>query len=103
MRAIWFFSDDPGETVHRRMREVIGDIIGHPFCPHALDSKCLTTQVKQLGLAIYEDGTYDLLTLLADAIEEAGCTQPDLLAHLRGPGPRFRGCWALDVVLGRNW
>jgi hypothetical protein len=39
------------------------------------------------------------LAVLADALEEAGCTGPNLLAHLRGPGPHVRGCWAVDLIL----
>jgi hypothetical protein len=40
--------------------------------------------------------------VLADALEEAGCTDDGLLSHLRSPGPHFRGCWALDLVLGKQ-
>jgi hypothetical protein len=42
------------------------------------------------------------LALLADALEDTGCTDADLLGHLRGPGPHVRGCWALDLVTGRT-
>jgi hypothetical protein len=40
--------------------------------------------------------------LLAGALEDAGCTDAELLGHLRGPGLHVRGCWALDLVLGKN-
>jgi hypothetical protein len=39
------------------------------------------------------------LVVLADALEEAGCQDWEFLAHLRGPGPHVRGCWALDLIL----
>jgi hypothetical protein len=42
------------------------------------------------------------LAVLADALEEAGCTDDGIVAHLRGPGPHVRGCWALDRLLGRE-
>jgi hypothetical protein len=42
------------------------------------------------------------LNLLADALEDAGCADPDLLGHLRGPGPHVRGCWAVDLLLGKE-
>ena len=42
------------------------------------------------------------LAVLADALEEAGCTDPDLLDHLRGPGPHYRGCWVIDLLLGKQ-
>ena len=44
----------------------------------------------------------DRLAVLADALEEAGCDNADLLSHLRGPGPHVRGCWALDLLLGKE-
>jgi hypothetical protein len=39
--------------------------------------------------------------VLADALEEAGCTEAEVLAHLRSEGPHVRGCWALDLILGK--
>jgi hypothetical protein len=42
------------------------------------------------------------LGILSDALEEAGCTDPDVLTHLRSPGPHVRGCWALDLALGKE-
>jgi hypothetical protein len=64
--------------------------------------------VKQ-AQAIYE--TRDLprghldagrLPILADALEEAGCTDEAILAHCRGPGPHVRGCWVVDLILGKK-
>jgi hypothetical protein len=65
--------------------------------------------VTRLAAAAYQErampsGQLDptRLAVLADALEEAGCTEADLLGHLRGPGPHVRGCWVVDVVLGRS-
>jgi hypothetical protein len=65
--------------------------------------------VVRLAQAAYEqrsmtEGTLDngLLAILADALEEAGCTDTDLLGHLRGPGPHVRGCWPVDLCLGKS-
>jgi hypothetical protein len=44
----------------------------------------------------------DLLAVLADALEDAGCTDTELVGHLRGPGPHWRGCWAVDALLGKS-
>lgn len=51
-----------------------------------------------------QEGTLDpaRLAVLSDALEEAGCAEAALLTHLRSPGPHVRGCWALDLVLGRE-
>jgi hypothetical protein len=40
--------------------------------------------------------------VLADALEEAGCTDQTILGHLRGPVPHVRGCWAVDLILGKS-
>ena len=52
--------------------------------------------------AIYDDRAVDRLPILADALEEAGCTDATILDHLRGPGPHVRGCWVLDLLLGKE-
>lgn len=58
--------------------------------------------VPKLAQAIYAERAFDRLPILADALEDAGCADAELLAHLRGPGPHARGCWALDLVLDRE-
>ncbi len=65
--------------------------------------------VVRLAQAAYEErhlpaGTLDTgrLAVLADALEEAGCTDADILGHLRGPGPHVRGCWPVDLLLGKS-
>jgi hypothetical protein len=42
------------------------------------------------------------LAILADALEESGCTDADMLGHFRGPGPHVRGCWVVDLLLGKE-
>ena len=69
----------------------------------------LTPNVLGLAQTAYEErvlpgGHLDpaRLAVLADALEEAGCTDAEILDHLRGPGSHVRGCWALDLVLGKE-
>ncbi|TMJ00888.1 MAG: hypothetical protein E6G97_18310 [Alphaproteobacteria bacterium] len=44
------------------------------------------------------------LFVLSDAMEEEADASLDirLLEHLRSPGPHYRGCWALDLILGKE-
>jgi hypothetical protein len=58
--------------------------------------------VPKLAASVYEERAFDRLPILADALEEAGCTESELLTHLRGPGPHVRGCWALDLLGGKE-
>jgi hypothetical protein len=58
--------------------------------------------VPKLAAAVYDERAFDRLPVLADALEEAGCDAVELLDHLRGPGPHVRGCWAVDLLLGKS-
>jgi hypothetical protein len=94
------------EEINHLHCQVIRDVFGNPFArlPH-LDSGWLRwsdSLIPKLARSCYEERTFDRLPILADALEDAGCTDADMLAHLRGPGPHVRGCWALDLILGKN-
>jgi hypothetical protein len=58
--------------------------------------------VGRLAATLYDERSFDWLSLLADALEDAGCIDAELLGHLRSPGPHVRGCWALDLILSRD-
>jgi hypothetical protein len=57
------------------------------------------TAVRKLAYFIHARQAFDQLPILADALEEAGCTEQAILDHLRSPGPHVRGCWAFDLCL----
>jgi hypothetical protein len=81
---------------------LLRDIAGNPFRPVSLDLAWRTPAVLHLGQFIYDDRAFDQLPVLADALEEAGCASREVLDHCRGPGPHVRGCWAVDLVLGKG-
>jgi hypothetical protein len=74
----------------------------NPFHSIIRNPTWLTTTVTTLAQSIYTDRSFDQLPILADALEEQGCTDAELLRHLRSPEPHVRGCWALDAVLGKE-
>jgi hypothetical protein len=76
-------------------------IFGNPFHPITLDTAWLNPTVKTLARSLDNDRRFDDLPILADALEEAGCQDQSILEHLRSPGPHVRGCWTLDLILGR--
>lgn len=53
----------------------------------------------KLARAIYDERAFERMPILADALEDAGCHNPDILEHCRGPGPHVRGCWVVDILL----
>jgi len=61
-----------------------------------------SSTVLDLARAMETDGAFDRLPILADALEDAGCDQADILEHCRGPGPHVRGCWVVDLILGKS-
>jgi hypothetical protein len=77
-------------------------IFANPFRPVALDPTWLSSTVKALAQSIYTDRNFEVMPILADALEEAGCSSEDILSHCRGPGEHVRGCWAVDLLLGKE-
>ncbi len=81
---------------------LIRDVYGNPFRPIAFDPSWRTDAALSLAREMYESRDFAAMPILADALEEAGCDSPDVLAHCQGPGPHVRGCWVVDLVLGKG-
>jgi len=58
--------------------------------------------VRNMAEAIYEERTFEQLPILTDALEDAGCNNSDILNHCRQPGVHVRGCWVVDLLLGKE-
>ena len=81
---------------------LVREIFGNPFRPVAVEPAWLTSTVVALARIIYQDRAFERMPELGDALEVAGCLDPDLLAHCRGPTPHVRGCWLVDRLLGKE-
>ena len=81
---------------------LLRDILGNPFRPVALDPEWRTSTVVALAQGIYEERAFDRLPILADALQDAGCENEDILNHCRSKGPHVRGCWVVDLLLGNE-
>lgn len=99
----YFWEIDPAEK--SRHADVLRDLLGNPFRPVSVEPAWLSWgrgTIPNLAQGIYDERAFDRLPVLADALEEAGCASADILAHCRGPGPHARGCWVVDLILGKQ-
>ncbi len=96
----------PYDEVERVIRECavryLADaaVAGPP--PPELDPRWRSGTVLALAAGIDTERAFDRMSILADALEEAGCDNADILAHCRGDGPHVRGCWVVDLLLGKS-
>jgi hypothetical protein len=96
----------PVDDIVKRLVFLLRDMFGNPFrrLP-LLDPAWLAwndAAIPKMARSIYEARTFDRLPLLADALEDAGCADAGLLAHCREPGEHVRGCWVVDLLLGKT-
>jgi hypothetical protein len=77
------------------------DIFGNPFRPVAIDPAWRTSTAVALAGQMYESRDFGAIPILADALQDAECDHEEVLNHCRGPGPHVRGCWVVDLVLGK--
>ena len=84
-------------------RVLLREIFGNPFQPVRIRKEWLTATVVALARGIYDERAFDRMPILADALQDAGCDNDDILDHLRDANaPHVRGCWGSDLVLGKE-
>jgi hypothetical protein len=82
--------------------ESILDITHYPHPLPAFDPSWRTSTVLALAKQMYDSRDFAAMPILADALQDAGCDHADILAHCRGDGPHVRGCWVVDLALGKS-
>jgi hypothetical protein len=82
--------------------DLMRDIFGNPFRLVIADSAWRTSTVLALAQGAYEERDFDRMPILADALQDAGCDNEDILNHCRQPGEHVRGCWVVDLILGKS-
>jgi hypothetical protein len=108
LRAAYFARQAVTATSDRPKSQtsLLRDLFGNPFrpklsaAPHVLGWG--EGVVPKLARAVYDDRRFADLPILADALEEAGCTAADVLAHCRAGGEHARGCWVVDLLLDKR-
>jgi hypothetical protein len=78
------------------------DIFGNPFRPTTLNPSWLTSTVLALAQQMYDSRDFSPMPILADALQDAGCDNEDILNHCRQPGEHTRGCFVVDLLLGKT-
>ena len=81
---------------------LLRDIFENPFRPAAFAPIWRTSTVIAIARHIYDSREFSPMPILGDALEDAGCDNEDILNHCRGDGPHVRGCWVVDLVLGKE-
>ena len=94
-----------GVTEPAAQHAIIRDIFGNPFRPVAFSPKWRTSTAVSLARTMYDSREFSAMPILADALQDAGCDNEDVLKHCRSAKPKqvhVRGCWVVDLVLGKT-
>jgi hypothetical protein len=112
--AVWGFDS---AIVGPLSAVLLRDVFGNPFRPGPPRKKQAArlwntkleswlawndSTVGRIAQAVYDERGFDRMPILADALEDAGCSDPDILDHCRQPGEHVRGCWVVDLLLGKE-
>jgi len=81
---------------------ILRDIFGNPFGPVVLDPTWRTSTAVAIARQMDHSRDFSLMPILADALQDVGCDNPDILDHCLGSGPHVRGCWVVDLILGKS-
>jgi hypothetical protein len=101
VQTVKFLTSTPKDVELVAQVALLLDIFGNPFSPVAFSLYWHTSTVLSLVQGIYDECAFDRMPILADALQDAGCGNEEILSHCRGIGSHCRGCWVVDLVLGK--
>jgi hypothetical protein len=90
------------QTEQKYQAALLRDIFGNPFRPITFSPSWRTDTAVSLARQMYDRRDFSAMPILADALQDAGCDSEDILSHCRGDGPHVRGCWVVDLILGKE-
>jgi len=85
--------------------KLLREIFGNPFRPVTIDPAWLTFndgEIIKLAQTVYNERAFEQMPALAQVLVDAGCTNEDMLTHCRSCGEHVRGCWVVDLLLGKE-
>jgi hypothetical protein len=97
-----FYAAGETSSEYATQCQLLRDIFGNPFRPVAFDPAWRTSTAVALAEQMYASRDFGAMPILADALQDAGCDNADVLGHCRAPGEHVRGCWVVDLVLGKE-
>ena len=87
---------------HQYQSRLLFEVFGNSLRHVEFDPRWQTSDVVGLARAIYDDRAFDSMPILADALMDAGCENDQIISHCRANGPHVRGCWVVDMILGKE-
>ncbi|MCE9566333.1 MAG: hypothetical protein K8U57_30280 [Planctomycetes bacterium] len=85
------------------MAALLRDIFGNPFEPVTFSPEWRTSTAFAIAREMYVSRDFSAMPILADALQDAGCDNEDILNHCRDANQiHVRGCWIVDLVLGKS-
>jgi hypothetical protein len=98
-----FYWHSPRNEAFEVQRAIFHDIFGNPLRPVTFSPEWRTDTALSLARTMYDGRDFSAMPILADALQDAGCDNDDILAHCRDPkATHVRGCWVVDLVLGKQ-
>jgi hypothetical protein len=91
-------------TEREAQARLLRDVFGAPTRPAPAFARSWLAwndgTARKMAQTIYQHRRFADLPILADALEDAGCADADVLTHCRG-GEHVRGCWVVDLLLNK--
>ena len=95
-------SQEPRQVERVAQAQLLRDIFNYPFRQCEINPDIRTSTVLALAQQIYQSRDFGTMPILADGLEDAGCTDSELLSHCRRSDTHDRGCWVVDLILGKK-
>jgi hypothetical protein len=101
-RVVALAEPEEWDPIESTVCGLVREIAGNPFRRARFDADWRTETAVALARQMYEAREFSAMPILADALQDAGCADEQVLDHCRDPGPHVRGCWVVDLVLARE-
>ncbi|MCI0705613.1 MAG: hypothetical protein L0241_31520 [Planctomycetia bacterium] len=94
---------ETANAIFNPLPQLLRESVGNPFRPVTFTPSWRTDTVLTLAKQMYESREFGAMPILADALQDAGCDNEDILNHCRDTNAtHIRGCWVVDLVLGKE-